>query len=147
MGVRVDELRVYPGARGIFSRGSCHLFADSDEELHEFAAKIGMKREWFQPHRVANHYDLTPARRKMAVKLGVTETTARTEILRRREQLGSSRQLVDGRVPPHTVCPFRARCNIAESGQCGHLGIEHPVPYSCAAARALELIEKAEASQ
>lgn len=82
MAVRVDELRVYPGARGIFSRGSCHLFADSDDELHEFAAKIGMKREWFQPHRVANHYDLTPRRRAAALKLGAAETTARAEILR-----------------------------------------------------------------
>lgn len=118
MVVRVDELRIYPGARGIFSRGSCHLFADSDEELHEFAARLGMKREWFQSHRVANHYDLTPARRRTAVKLGATETTARAEIRQRRKL--SLPRLTDGRIPAHTVCPFRARCSIADIGQCGH---------------------------
>jgi len=45
---------------------SCHMFADTLEELHEFAQKIGMKREWFQDKRLP-HYDLTITRRKLAV--------------------------------------------------------------------------------
>ncbi|MCC5613255.1 DUF4031 domain-containing protein [Nostoc sp. CHAB 5834] len=54
---------------------SCHMFSVSTdlEELHQVAQKIGMKREWFQPHRVAPHYDLNPARRADALKLGVVE--------------------------------------------------------------------------
>jgi hypothetical protein len=54
---------------------SCHLLADTEEELHAFAAKIGMKRSWFQDgdsHSVP-HYDLVANRRKMAVKLGAIE--------------------------------------------------------------------------
>lgn len=54
---------------------SCHMFTDSLdlEELHLFAEKIGLKREWFQPHKVAPHYDLVPARRARAVSLGAQE--------------------------------------------------------------------------
>lgn len=44
MTVRVDELVVYPNAWGPFRAGSCHLTADTEEELHAFAAKLGMKR-------------------------------------------------------------------------------------------------------
>ncbi len=54
---------------------SCHLLADTEEELHAFAASIGMKRAWFQDgdnHSVP-HYDLVASRRKLAVKLGAIE--------------------------------------------------------------------------
>jgi hypothetical protein len=60
------------GPCGRFLR-SCHLFADSLDELHAFAARIGMKREWFQGHSSLGHYDLTANRRKQAVKLGAVE--------------------------------------------------------------------------
>jgi hypothetical protein len=52
----------------------CHLIADTEEELHAFAAAIGMKRAWFQPTSFP-HYDLTPARRAAAVGLGAVEVT------------------------------------------------------------------------
>lgn len=51
----------------------CHLMADSLEELHEFARKIGLKRRWFQ----GDHYDLTPCRRIVAVRLGAQEVSSR----------------------------------------------------------------------
>ena len=51
---------------------SCHLFADSIDELHEFAKKIGMRRSWFQEKRLP-HYDLTAKRRQVAVGLGAIE--------------------------------------------------------------------------
>lgn len=49
----------------------CHLLADEADcpDLHAFAARIGMHREWFQ----RNHYDLTPGRRELAVRLGAIE--------------------------------------------------------------------------
>lgn len=34
---------------------------DTVEELHEFAFKVGLKREWFQDHRHP-HYDITTKR-------------------------------------------------------------------------------------
>lgn len=51
-----------------------HLFADTLEELHTFAAKIGMRREWFQ-HKPGclPHYDLNTSRRARAVELGAKE--------------------------------------------------------------------------
>jgi hypothetical protein len=53
--------------------GGGHLQADTLGELHEFADRIGLRREWLQskpgrPER--DHYDLTRAGRELAVKLG-----------------------------------------------------------------------------
>ena len=44
--------------------------------------------------------------------------------------------LVNGKVPPNTVCPFRNKCPYAKNNSCGHLGVGHTVAYSCGAARA-----------
>jgi ACT domain-containing protein len=51
----------------------CHMISDTaEEELHEFAKKIGLKRSWF--HRGKDnskpHYDLTEDRRRRAIQLG-----------------------------------------------------------------------------
>jgi len=48
------------------------MFADSLEELHEFANKIGMKKTWFQDRKLP-HYDLTVKRRQLALSLGAIE--------------------------------------------------------------------------
>jgi hypothetical protein len=52
----------------------CHLFSDSVEELHSFAEKMGLQREWFQDKRVP-HYDLTESKRAIALKHGAMEAT------------------------------------------------------------------------
>ena len=69
---------------------SCHMFTDSTdiEELHIFAERIGMRRAWFQPHRVAPHYDLTGTRRALAVRLGAVAVGRReaSAIWRQRSQ-------------------------------------------------------------
>lgn len=55
----------------------CHLISDGDlEELHQFAQSIGLKREYFQRSAVP-HYDLTPAKRELAVKNGAIEKSGR----------------------------------------------------------------------
>jgi len=51
----------------------CHLFADSTDELHAFAERIGLLRNWFQ----GDHYDLTPKRRAVAVAAGALEVDRR----------------------------------------------------------------------
>lgn len=49
-----------------------HLISDTSlEELHEFAERLGLRREWFQNHPRHPHYDLTTHRiRKKAYALG-----------------------------------------------------------------------------
>jgi hypothetical protein len=53
-----------------------HLTSSTDdpEELHAFAAKIGLSRDWFQPRLEAKgvgcHYDISPNFRKKAAKAG-----------------------------------------------------------------------------
>lgn len=53
------------------------MFADSVDELVDFAKKIGMKEEWLQIDKAA-HFDLTEKRRKDAVKAGAIELTKDT---------------------------------------------------------------------
>ena len=57
-----------------------HLWADSEDELHDFAARLGMRREWFQ-HRTARphhaHYDVPERRRPAVLELGAVEVTWR----------------------------------------------------------------------
>lgn len=48
------------------------MWADTVEELHTMADRIGLKREWFQPrpeHSI-NHYDIVPTKRALAIKYG-----------------------------------------------------------------------------
>lgn len=70
--IYIDSLKAYTPKKGWRWNSSCHMFADSLEELHEFADKIGMKRTWFQDTKLP-HYDLTAKRRQLAVHLGAIE--------------------------------------------------------------------------
>jgi hypothetical protein len=45
--------------------------------------------------------------------------------------------LVNGRVPAHTICPFREICEIKLT--CNHLGLNHAIDYSCGVARGFEI--------
>jgi Protein of unknown function (DUF4031) len=85
--ILVDGITNYGAAltRGLPSRRWCHMVSDtSEEELHAFAARIGLRREWAQlrPKASAAHYDLTPERRVRAVKLGAVEVTGRELVAR-----------------------------------------------------------------
>jgi hypothetical protein len=87
MSVYVDDLKVWPNARGIFRAGSCHMAADTLDELHAMALKIGMRRAWFQPGRGRHpHYDLVKSRRDKAVALGAKEVSGRDLIMLWRAQ-------------------------------------------------------------
>ena len=92
MTIFVDELKdwplgfVDPGARRHGTRW-CHLWTNNKdlEELHLFAKSIGLKREWFQDHRLLPHYDLVPSKKRLAVGKGAQFKSA---MERAREQLG-----------------------------------------------------------
>lgn len=63
----------------------CHMIADTENELHEMAGKIGMRRSWFQAGSVP-HYDVSKGKRKLAVERGAIEITMRELIARVREE-------------------------------------------------------------
>ena len=80
MAVYVDPLINYGWHLG----PSCHLTADTEEELHAFAIKIDMKRSWFQVSKGKEipHYDLIKSKRDKAIKLGAIELTRRQMVER-----------------------------------------------------------------
>jgi len=55
----------------------CHLVADDIQELHDFATKLKLKREWFHNHRIQPHYDITAAKRELAISLGAKPITTK----------------------------------------------------------------------
>ena len=86
--VRVDPLRVWPNASRLFANGSSHLTADTLDELHAFAKRLGLKREWFQDHSVMPHYDLTPKRYQKAIEMGAQVVSMRSQIVAKRRAAG-----------------------------------------------------------
>ena len=73
MAVLVDPLREYPHVR-LSVRHWSHMTTDGDwQELHAFAARLGIPRHRFQ----GDHYDLPPHLRERAVELGAQEVSAR----------------------------------------------------------------------
>jgi Ser/Thr protein kinase RdoA (MazF antagonist) len=82
--VYVDDLRV--PWRG---REWSHLTADSPEELHEFAARLGIPKRGFHhnPERPwKDHYDLPEAVREEALRLGAKPITRRQAVRMLREK-------------------------------------------------------------
>ncbi len=56
-----------------------HLISDESEtELHVFAQKIGLRREWYQNHPAHPHYDITTTRKlARAYAAGAVRVTGR----------------------------------------------------------------------
>lgn len=70
MAVYVDNARI-PWRGKLW----CHLVADSVDELHLFASRLGLRRSWFQKFATYPHYDVTVECRKNALALGAFEGT------------------------------------------------------------------------
>ena len=60
----------------------CHLLADDIDELHRFAARLGIRRASYQgpPKASTPHYDLTAFERKRAMALGASRAAARRSL-------------------------------------------------------------------
>jgi hypothetical protein len=77
MTVYVDDARIPAQVGSLRGRWS-HLSADTKEELHAFAARIGLRRAWFQdkPNPFTGgpgvhwHYDITDSKRRAALAAG-----------------------------------------------------------------------------
>lgn len=70
MSVYVDDLN-RPSRVGRISSRWSHLFADTHDELEDFARQLGLQPGWIQhagTHR--EHYDLTAGKRAQALHLG-----------------------------------------------------------------------------
>jgi hypothetical protein len=94
MTVYVDDAciqaTVLNGSRRYSSQWS-HLIADTEQELHEFAVRLGLRRAWFQVAKPLGrrpvdptsvraqmwHYDLTAPKRARAIRLGAESITTR----------------------------------------------------------------------
>lgn len=87
--VYVDKVFIPQLGPRCFRAGACHMWADSLNELHAMARKIGLKRGWFQPHAHLPHYDLTPRRRALALLAGAAEASSKEWIRRLRAVLRS----------------------------------------------------------
>lgn len=60
---------------------SCHLVGDTEEELHSFAKKLGLKRQWFQQRHKLSHYDLNKSKRAKAVEMGAIEVSRKKIVI------------------------------------------------------------------
>jgi hypothetical protein len=88
MAILVDALRPYPHA-GLRYETWCHLVSDRDfDELHAFAARLGLRRAWFQ----GDHYDLPEPVRARAVALGAEEVAVGELLLRMAGPRGDRRR-------------------------------------------------------
>ncbi len=79
MTVYVDQLEAWGWKIRGRAVDSCHMLTDTVDltELHAMAAKIGMRRSWFQDKPSSPHYDLVASRRAAAVLLGAVEVDRR----------------------------------------------------------------------
>lgn len=71
MSLYVDDVR-HPFKRMI----CCHMWADHVDELHAAAAKLGLRREWFQcpPAASWEHYDVSLSVKARALAMGAILT-------------------------------------------------------------------------
>lgn len=69
MSVYVDDVFIPFGRMKM-----CHMIADTEDELHDMAARIGMKREWFQDGS-RPHYDVCKSRRLDAIQQGAIQVS------------------------------------------------------------------------
>ena len=56
----------------------CHMIADSIDELHVMAARLNLKRAWFQHDTSNPHYDISLSKRKRSIELGAVVCDRRT---------------------------------------------------------------------
>lgn len=79
MPVYVDPLMHHGGSATFRWHESCHMYADTIEELHIFARSIGLRTAWFQNKRVP-HYDLNRSRHAAAIRAGAVQHDRRQAV-------------------------------------------------------------------
>src|SRR5258708_2265518 len=78
MSVYIDSMVDYGKRIGRAGPLWCHMIGDTLEELHRMAARIGLKRAWFQADGSTPHYDIgTVGFRECAISHGAIECDRR----------------------------------------------------------------------
>lgn len=111
MTIYVDDANI-PAKVGRHTSRWFHLISDtSDEELHTFAAQLGLRRSYFQkpnaPLQTHRHYDVTEGVRAKAVALGAVEITRRVYagmIGAERERLRQAKEAADSPAEAEDAC-------------------------------------------
>lgn len=70
MSVYVDRVEL-----GFGRMVMCHMIADTPDELHAMAGRIGVARRWFQlpPKASFWHYDIAKSKRSLAIAAGALD--------------------------------------------------------------------------
>lgn len=70
MAVYVDRVEL-----GFGRMVMCHMIADTPDELHAMATRIGLQRRWFQAPPKASfwHYDIAKGKRELAIAAGALD--------------------------------------------------------------------------
>jgi hypothetical protein len=108
MTVYVDDMCDH--AIGQFGRMKMsHLFADTDEELHEMAARIGVARRWHQRPAAAggpgmnaswSHYDISKGKRALALAAGAQPVKYGRELVDITRKIEERRSMVAAQFEP-----------------------------------------------
>ena len=105
-----------------------------DEYVRDLEAKLGKTIQWTREVIEQSPYSMSQSE--------ATFMARGKEILKEVDTHPKAKQLVDGLIPAHTVCPYDGECLIACVGNCRHKGSDHSIPYSCASARAFKIIKE-----
>jgi hypothetical protein len=76
-----------------------HLLADDLDELHAFAARLGLPRHAFQDKRSGAHYDIDTALREDALRLGAIPVSRLQDRERMRAIIANAKRQWSGFVP------------------------------------------------
>ena len=76
-----------------------HLMADSLDELHAFAVRLGMPRRAFQDRRSGAHYDVTAELRERALALGAVPISRHRDRAQVRAVIARARAQGRGEAP------------------------------------------------
>lgn len=78
MAVYIDPMVNHGKRIGAAGPWWCHMIADTLDELHALAARIGMRRSWFQHDGSTPHYDIGSVRfRNLAISYGAIQCDRR----------------------------------------------------------------------
>jgi len=73
----------------------CHMWADTDAELHAMARQVGLQEKWFQcpPRASWNHYDISLTLKAKAIALGAILTDRYGALEHRARQTGDQKTI------------------------------------------------------